>query len=188
MWQQPIALFPPPVPGALAWRKCRCKEASQTCKTFMAGRWSAWKVSDGEWEWASEWASGWVSEEEWAKPDWSLQSRQRISHWDPSSWKHWNGPAQWSIGACPLESRVVASWQRRCIGASQTCAIASSATPGVTRTCTREQPIEDIGSTGRVHESSRLCMAKLKLNGVRHVYQTCQADVKTCHLKAKNAS
>ena len=91
MWQQPIALFTPPVPGALAWRKCRCKEASQTCKTFMVGRWSAWKVSDGEceWEWASEWASGWVSEEEWAKPDWSLQSRQRISHWDPSSWKHW---------------------------------------------------------------------------------------------------
>ena len=51
MWQQPIALFPPPVPGALAWRKRRCKEASQTCKTFMVGRWSAWKVSDGEWEW-----------------------------------------------------------------------------------------------------------------------------------------
>ena len=25
-------------------------------------------------------------------------------------------------------------------------------------------------------------------NGVSHVYQTCQADVKTCHLKAKNAS
>ena len=24
-------------------------------------------------------------------------------------------------------------------------------------------------------------------NGVSHVYQTCQADVKTCHLKAKNA-
>ena len=66
--------------------------------------------------------------------------------------------------------------------------IVSPATPGVTRTCTREQPIEDIGSTGRVHESSRLCMAKLKLNGVRHVYQTCQADVKTCHLKAKSAN
>jgi len=31
-------------------------------------------------------------------------------------------------------------------------------------------------------------MAKLTLNGVSHVYQTCQADVKTCHLKAKNAS
>ena len=65
---------------------------------------------------------------------------------------------------------------------------ASSATPGVARTCTREQPIEDIGSTGRVHESSRLPMAKLNLNGVSHVYQTRQADVKTCHLKAKNAS
>ena len=51
MWQQPIALFPPPVPGALAWRKRRCKEASQTCKTFMVGWWSAWKVSHGEWEW-----------------------------------------------------------------------------------------------------------------------------------------
>ena len=25
-------------------------------------------------------------------------------------------------------------------------------------------------------------------NGVSHVYQTCQADVKKCHLKAKNAS
>ena len=64
MWQQPIALFPPPVPGALAWRKCRCKEASQTCKTFMVGRWSAWKVSDGEWEWVrvSEWMSEWVSQ------------------------------------------------------------------------------------------------------------------------------
>ena len=53
----------------------------------------------------------------------------------------------------------------------------SSATPGVARTCTREQPIEDIGSTGRVHESSRLSMAKLKLNGVSNVCQTCQGDV-----------
>ena len=53
----------------------------------------------------------------------------------------------------------------------------SSATSGVARTCTREQPIEDIGSTGRVHESSRLSMAKLKLNGVSHVCQTCQGDV-----------
>ena len=56
----------------------------------------------------------------------------------------------------------------------------TSATPEVARTCTREQPIEDIGSTGRVNESSRLSVAKLKLNGVRNVYQTCQADVKTC--------
>ena len=38
-------------------------------------------------------------------------------------------------------------------------------------------PIEDIGSTGRVHESSRLSMAKLKLNGVSNVCQTCQGDV-----------
>ena len=25
-----------------------------------------------------------------------------------------------------------------------------------------------------------------EINGVSHLYQTCQADVKTCHLKAKN--
>ena len=64
MWQQPIAVFPPLVPGALAWWNRRCKEASQTCKTFMVGRWSAWTVSDGEWEWVrvSEWMSEWVSQ------------------------------------------------------------------------------------------------------------------------------
>ena len=56
----------------------------------------------------------------------------------------------------------------------------TSATPEVARTCRQEQPIEDIGSTGRVNESSRLSVAKLKLNGVRNVYQTCQGDVKTC--------
>ena len=31
-----------------------------------------------------------------------------------------------------------------------------------------------------MNESSRLSVAKLKLNGVRNVYQTCQGDVKTC--------
>ena len=79
----------------------------------------SWSVGGAHGKWVTVSESEW----EWAKPDWCLQSRQRISHWDPSSWKHWNGPAQWSIGACPLESRVVASWQRRCIGAPQTCAI-----------------------------------------------------------------
>ena len=53
----------------------------------------------------------------------------------------------------------------------------TSATPEVARTCRQEQPIEDIGSTGRVNESSRLSVAKLTLNGVRNVYQTCQGDV-----------
>ena len=56
----------------------------------------------------------------------------------------------------------------------------TSATPEVARTCRQEQPIEDIGSTGRVNESSRLSVAKLKLNRLRNVYQTCQGDIKTC--------
>ena len=111
-----------PWPDENADAKKHHRPAKLSCSVGGAhGKWVT--VSESEWEWASEWASGWVSEEEWAKPDWCLQPRQRISHWDPSSWKHWNGPAQWSIGACPLESRVVASWKRRCIGASQTCAI-----------------------------------------------------------------
>ena len=37
-----------------------------------------------------------------------------------------------------------------------------SATPEVARTCRQERPIEDIGSTGRVNESSRLSVAKLR--------------------------
>ena len=61
----------------------------------------------------------------------------------------------------------------------------TSATPEVARTCRQEQPIQDIGSTGRVNESSRLSVAKLKLNGLRNVYQTCQGDVKTCQRDGK---
>ena len=91
------------------------------------------------------------------------------------------------LSVTKLKLNGVRNVYQTCQGDVKTCQSSSlsiysetSATPEVARTCRQEQPIEDIGSTGRVNESSRLSVAKLKLNGVRNVYQTCQGDVKTC--------
>ena len=47
--------------------------------------------------------------------------------------------------------------------------------------CPRQWPdVSPAFRNRRVNESSRLSVAKLKMNGVRNVYQTCQGDVKTC--------